>query len=147
MALRDVLHELQQTPRFGVVGGEAMVVFDDVFVPHERVFLNGETKHVGTLVNYFATWHRANYGGCKGGNADVLIGATAKTTRILGTDKNAVVRDKLIEMVHLTETSYGTAIAASAQGHKLPCGSQMVNPMLANVPGAMLKARPPGTCA
>jgi 4-hydroxybutyryl-CoA dehydratase/vinylacetyl-CoA-Delta-isomerase len=120
-------------PRFGVVGGEALVVFEDVFVPNDRIFLNGEVDQCGGMVNYFATWHRANYGGCKGGNADVLIGATAKTTRILGTDKNAVVRDKLIEMVHLTETSYGTAIAASAQGHKLPCGSQMVNPMLANV--------------
>lgn len=120
-------------PRFGIVGGEAMVVFDDVFIPHERVFLNGEVKYCAGMVNSFATWHRANYGGCKAGNADVLIGATAKTTRILGTDRNSVVRDKLTEMVHLTETSYGTAIAASAQGYKLPCGSQMVNPMLANV--------------
>jgi len=120
-------------PRFGVVGGEAMVVFEDVFVPNERVFMNGEVDQCGTMVNYFATWHRANYGGCKSGNADVLIGATAKTTRILGTDRNSIVRDKLTEMVHLTETNYGTAIAASAQGYKLPCGSQMVNPMLANV--------------
>lgn len=120
-------------PRFGVVGGEALVVFEDVFVPHERVFLNGEIEQCGTMVNNFATWHRANYGGCKSGNSDVLIGATAKTTRILGTDRNSVVRDKLTEMVHLTETNYGTALAASASGHKLPCGSQMVNPMLANV--------------
>lgn len=120
-------------PRFGVVGGEALVVFEDVFVPTDRIFMDGEVDQCGNMVNYFATWHRANYGGCKGGNGDVLIGATAKTTKILGTDKNAVVRDKLIEMIHLNETSYGTAIAASAQGHKLPCGSQMVNPMLANV--------------
>jgi 4-hydroxybutyryl-CoA dehydratase / vinylacetyl-CoA-Delta-isomerase len=83
-------------PRFGVVGGEAMVVFEDVFVPNERIFLNGETAHCAKLVNYFATWHRANYGGCKGGNADVLIGATAKMTRILGTERNQVVRDKLV---------------------------------------------------
>ena len=53
-------------PRFGVVGGEAMVVFDNVFVPNEHIFLNGETQYCGGLVNYFATWHRANYGGCKG---------------------------------------------------------------------------------
>ena len=69
------------------------------FVPHDRIFLNGETKYCGGLVNYFATWHRANYGGCKGGNADVLIGATAKMTKILGTEKNAIVKDKLIEMI------------------------------------------------
>ena len=119
-------------PRFGVVGGEAMVVFDDVFVPDENIFLNGETKYCGTLVNYFATWHRANYGGCKGGNADVLIGATAKMTRILGTDRNAIVRDKLVEMVHMNETTYASAIGASAMGYELPCGSFMVEPLMAN---------------
>ena len=119
-------------PRFGVVGGEAMVVFDDVFVPHAMIFMNGETKYCAGLVNYFATWHRANYGGCKGGNADVLIGATAKMTKILGTERNAVVRDKLTEMVHLNETTYASAIGASAMGYALPCGSFMVEPMMAN---------------
>ena len=119
-------------PRFGVVGGEAMIVFDDVFVPNDRVFMDGETAFVADMVTNFATWHRANYGGCKGGNADVLIGATAKMTRILGTDKNAVVRDKLVEMIHMNETTYASAIGASAMGHQLPCGSFMVNPMMAN---------------
>jgi len=118
--------------RFGVVGGEAMIVFDDVFVPTERVFMDGEVAHAAQLVNYFATWHRANYGGCKGGNADVLIGATAKMTRILGTDKNAIVKDKLIEMIHRTETTYASAIGASALGYQLPCGSFMVDPIAAN---------------
>lgn len=118
--------------RFGVVGGEAMIVFDDVFVPTERVFMNGEIDHCATMVNYFATWHRANYGGCKGGNADVLIGATAKMTRILGTDRNSIVKDKLTEMVHLTETTYASAIGSSAMGYQLPCGSFMVDPLLAN---------------
>jgi 4-hydroxybutyryl-CoA dehydratase/vinylacetyl-CoA-Delta-isomerase len=119
-------------PRFGIVGGETMIVFDDVFVPNERVFVNGETAFAGRLVNYFAAWHRTNYGGCKGGNADVLIGATAKMTRILGTDRNAIVRDKLVEMVHLNETAYASAIGASAMGYRLPCGSYMVDQMMAN---------------
>ncbi|MDO8552269.1 MAG: 4-hydroxyphenylacetate 3-hydroxylase N-terminal domain-containing protein, partial [bacterium] len=119
-------------PRFGVVGGEAMVVFDNVFVPNEHIFMNGETQYCAGLVTYFATWHRANYGGCKGGNADVLIGATAKMTRILGTDRNAVVRDKLTEMIHMNETTYASAIGASAMGYKLPCGSYMFDPMMSN---------------
>jgi len=101
-------------------------------VPWERVFLNGETGHVGTLVNYFATWRRANYGGRKGGNADVLIGSTAKMTRVLVTDRNAVVEDKLVEMIHMNETTYASAIGASAMGYQLPCGSYMVDPMMAN---------------
>lgn len=119
-------------PRFGVVGGEAMIVFDDVFVPTERIFLNGEHDYCGRLVEYFATWHRANYGGCKGGNADVLIGATAKMTRILGTAKNAIVKDKLTEMVHLNETTFASAIGASAMGYPLPSGAFMVEPLMAN---------------
>jgi len=119
-------------PRFGVVGGEVMLVFDDVFVPNERIFLNGETEFVGHMVNYFATWHRANYGGCKGGNADVLIGATAKVAQIHGVEKNTIVKDKIIEMIHLTETCYAGAIGASAAGYALPCGSYMVEPMMAN---------------
>jgi 4-hydroxybutyryl-CoA dehydratase/vinylacetyl-CoA-Delta-isomerase len=118
--------------RFGVVGGEALIVFDDVFVPNERVFMDGQVAHSATLVNYFATWHRANYGGCKGGNADVLIGATALMTRILGTERNAMVKDKLTEMVHLTETSYASAIGSAAMGYQLPCGSWMVDPISAN---------------
>ncbi len=119
-------------PRFGVVGGEAMVVFEDVFIPNDRIFMNGETDQCGKMVNYFATWHRANYGGCKGGNADVLIGATAKTTKILGTDKNSIVKDKLVEMIQMNETTYASAIGASAMGYALPCGSFMVEPMMAN---------------
>lgn len=118
--------------RFGVVGGEVMLIFDDVFVPTERVFLDGETKFVGHMVNYFATWHRANYGGCKGGNADVLIGATAKVAQIHGVEKNTIVKDKMIEMIHLNETPYAGAIGASAAGYALPCGSYMVDPMMAN---------------
>ena len=94
--------------------------------------MDGETKHCGQLVNYFATWHRANYGGCKGGNADVLIGATAKMTRVLGTEKNAIVKDKLIEMIHMNETTYASAIGASAMGQMMPSGQFMVDPMMAN---------------
>jgi len=118
--------------RFGIVGGEAMIVFDDVFVPTERVFMDGETAHCGTLVAYFSTWHRANYGACKGGNADVLIGATAKMTRLLGTEGNSIVRDKLVEMVHMNESTYASAIGSAAMGYRLPCGSYMVDPLMAN---------------
>ena len=62
-------------PDFGMVGGEALVVFENVFVPWDRVFMCGEIDQTGTLVERFATLHRQNYGGCKGGVSDVLVGA------------------------------------------------------------------------
>ncbi len=70
---------------FGAVGGEALLVFDDVFVPWERVFMCGEYEFAGLLVERFASYHRQNYGGCKAGVADVLIGACATLAAYQGT--------------------------------------------------------------
>ncbi len=57
---------------------------------------------------------------------------TGKMTKVLGTEKSSVVRDKLTEMIHINETTYASAIGASAMGYALPCGSFMVDPMKAN---------------
>ena len=62
----------------------------------------------------------------------MLIGATAKMTKVLGTEKSSVVRDKLTEMIQMNETTYASAIGASAMGYALPCGSFMVDAMMAN---------------
>ncbi len=117
---------------FGVVGGESTLLFEDVFVPHERVFMAGEGEFAGPLVDRFAAWHRANYGGCKAGNADVLLGATALLAEINGTIGNAMVKDKLTEMVHLVETNYASAVGAAALATQLPAGNWLVDPLLAN---------------
>ncbi|MEW6188085.1 MAG: 4-hydroxyphenylacetate 3-hydroxylase N-terminal domain-containing protein [Thermodesulfobacteriota bacterium] len=120
-------------PSFGGVGGEAVIVFEDVFVPQERVFMNGETEFTNTLVYRFAAHHRANYGGCKTGLIDVLVGAVTYLTQIQGTAKASHVRDKITEMIHLGETLYSSAIACSAEGWPTPSGAYMVDTMLANV--------------
>ncbi|MBC7341156.1 MAG: hypothetical protein H5U02_01655 [Clostridia bacterium] len=77
--------------------------------------------------------HRQNYGGCKGGLADIIIGATYALAEANGVAKASHIRDKLAEMIHLTETMYQGSIACSAEGHKLSCGSYFVDPLLANV--------------
>ena len=117
---------------FGVVGGESTLIFEDVFVPNERVFMAGEGDFAGLLVERFAAWHRANYGGCKAGNADVLLGATALLAEGSGTVGNAIVKDKLTEMVHMVETNFAGAIGSSALAKKLPAGNWLVDPLLAN---------------
>ena len=122
----------QGNPKYGVVGGEAMLILDDVFVPWERVFMCGETEHAGPLVETFTAYHRQNYGGCKSGNLDVLIGATAKLAEIQGTAKASHVRDKLAEMAHLAETMYSGGLACSYECHTLGCGTAIVDPLLAN---------------
>jgi 4-hydroxybutyryl-CoA dehydratase/vinylacetyl-CoA-Delta-isomerase len=117
---------------FGVVGGESTILFEDVFVPNERVFMAGEGDFAGLLVDRFAAWHRANYGGCKAGNADVLLGAAALLCEVNGTIGNAIVKDKLTEMVHLVETNFAGAMGSSALAKQLPAGNWLVDPLLAN---------------
>ncbi|MFH1155501.1 MAG: 4-hydroxyphenylacetate 3-hydroxylase N-terminal domain-containing protein [Pseudomonadota bacterium] len=131
---RDKLERIDVgKPRFGAVGGEAMIVFDDVFIPNERIFLNGEHEFTGTIVYRFAAHHRANYGACKTGLLDVLTGAVAYLCQIQGTARGSHVRDKITEMIHLSETLYSSSIACSAEGGATPSGAFLVDTMLANV--------------
>lgn len=119
-------------PKYGVAGHEALVVFDDVFVPWERVFMCGEYEFSGSFVERFASYHRQNYGGCKTGVGDVLIGAAATIAEYNGVPNASHVRDKLTEMVHLNETMYACGLACSYEGYRLPSGTYFVNPLLAN---------------
>jgi len=120
-------------PSFGAVGGEAVLVFEDVFVPKDRIFMDGEAEFTSPLVYRFAAHHRANYGACKTGLMDVLIGAVSYLSQIQGTAKASHVRDKVTEMIHLCETLYSSSIACSAEGWPTDSGAYMVDTMLANV--------------
>ena len=114
-------------------GVEALTIFDDVFVPNDRIFLNGETEFAGMLVERFAGYHRQSYGGCKVGVGDVLIGAAAVAADYNGVAKASHIKDKLIEMTHLNETLYACGIACSAEGHPTESGSYIIDLLLANV--------------
>jgi 4-hydroxybutyryl-CoA dehydratase/vinylacetyl-CoA-Delta-isomerase len=114
-------------------GQECVVFFEDVFVPGERVFLDGEVGATGTLVDAFAGYHRASYGGCKPGNLDVLLGAAAQVAEDNGVRTVPHVRDKLVEMSYLAETLHGLGLAASHAGTAHPAGVFQVDAMLANV--------------
>ena len=114
-------------------GHEALVIFDNVFVPWERVFMCGEYKFAGILVERFAGYHRQSYGGCKVGVGDVLIGATAQIAEYNGVAKASHVKDKIIEMIHLNETLYACGIACSCQGHPTASGTYLIDLLFANV--------------
>jgi 4-hydroxybutyryl-CoA dehydratase / vinylacetyl-CoA-Delta-isomerase len=113
-------------------GQEAMIVFENVFVPNELVFLDGEFEFAATLVERFTCYHRRSYV-CKTGVGDVLIGAAATIADYNGVERVSHVRDKLVEMTHLNETIYGTGVAASHQGTAMKSGAYLPDEMLANV--------------
>lgn len=117
---------------YAIVGGETLTVLDNVFVPWDRVFMCGEIEFAQDYVTRFAAYHRQNYGGCKVGNSDVLIGATSLIAKMNGANKASHIKDKLIEMTHLAETMYCCSLACSYEGVKEEAGSYYVNTLLAN---------------
>jgi 4-hydroxybutyryl-CoA dehydratase/vinylacetyl-CoA-Delta-isomerase len=114
-------------------GQEIFVIFEDVFVPKESIFMQGETEFSGDLVNRFAGFHRQSYGGCKVGVGDALIGAAALISEYHKTDRASHIRDKLVEMVHLNETLYSCGIACSSLGFQREAGNYEMDMLLANV--------------
>jgi len=113
-------------------GQEALIVIEDVFVPWEHVFLDGEYEFAAELVERFTNYHRRSYV-CKAGVGDVLIGAAALVADYNGVEGASHIRDKLVEMVHLNETIYGAGIAASHESFQRPAGNWENDSMLANV--------------
>jgi 4-hydroxybutyryl-CoA dehydratase/vinylacetyl-CoA-Delta-isomerase len=113
-------------------GQEAMIVIDDVFVPNELVFMDGETEFAAALVERFTAYHRRSYV-CKTGLGDVIIGAAALIADYNGAGSASHVRDKLVEMAHLNETIYGAGIASSHESHATPAGNYEPDDLLANV--------------
>ncbi len=113
-------------------GHESLIIFDDVFVPWDRIFMYKEYDFTGELVEKFTSYHRQSYA-CKVGVGDVLIGAAKTIAEYNGTEKASHIKDKIIEMNHLNETLYCGCIACASEGRKEPCGTYSVDTLLANV--------------
>jgi len=111
---------------------QAFLLFEDVFVPKERVFMCGETKYTLPAVSYFIMPYRSAIGGCVAGQGDIKIGSAILTARTNGlADK--VFREKVIQMHINNETTFAVGIAAAARGKKHPSGAWLCDPLLANV--------------
>lgn len=114
-------------------GQECLVILDDVFVPNENIYMEGEYDFSGVLVEYFAGYHRQSYGGCKVGVGDVLIGAASVIAEYNGVEKVSHIKDKIVEMNHLNETLFSCGMACSACGKKTEAGNYLIDLLLANV--------------
>jgi len=105
------------------------MVFDNVFIPWDRVFHCGETKYSGRMVTRFAKAHRMNCGGaCKVGFADLIIGGTMLAAEYIGVEKVPHIQEKIVDMVRFSETSHACAIAAAMRGREEPKGSGVFLP-------------------
>lgn len=108
------------------------VIFDDVFVPWERVFMCGEIEFAVDMVVKFSSYHRQSHGGCKSGKIDCMTGAALTMMDYNGTAKAGHLKQKVVDMIHRAETLYGCSLAASYEGVKQSSGTYFIDTVLAN---------------
>jgi 4-hydroxybutyryl-CoA dehydratase/vinylacetyl-CoA-Delta-isomerase len=129
-AERDLAEDLEElgNPVFGQ-RETSMVIFDNVFIPWERVFHCGEYPYSVKLVTRFARTHRMTCGGtCKVGFMNQIIGAAKLIQEYKGLEKAAHINEQLAEMVVLRETGRSCGLAAAYRGAEEPPGSGVFLP-------------------
>ncbi len=112
---------------------ENFIIFDDVFVPWDRVFLCGEYKYATLAAHLFALFHRHSYTGCKPGTTDIIMGLGALIAEYNNVYDKPNIREKLVELASVAELVYAAGIASAMYGTKTPCGTFMPNEVYANV--------------
>ena len=118
-----------------------VAIFDDVFVPWDKVFLAGEWEHSQFLTSSYATHHRHSCIGARAGFGDLLIGAGVLMIESNGLDPDRAphLRDDLVELIKIVEGFYACGVAASVYGFKDPSGVFQPDGVFANV-GKLLLA-------
>lgn len=112
---------------------ESFTVFDNVFIPWDRVFLCGEVDMGGKLALQFAEYHRHSYTGCKPAMTDVIMGATALVADYNGVGNAQHIRTKLAHLIGISELVYAAGIAASYHSRKTASGTYVPNNNFVNV--------------
>jgi 4-hydroxyphenylacetate 3-monooxygenase/4-hydroxybutyryl-CoA dehydratase/vinylacetyl-CoA-Delta-isomerase len=112
---------------------DCLTIFDDVFVPWERVFVCGEWEYASLLTGYFATFHRHSYCGCKPGTADIFMGAAALISEYNGLKNISHIRDKIVDFIMIAELVYACGIAAAIHGRKTSSGTYLPDIVYSNI--------------
>lgn len=110
---------------------QAYLIFQDCFVPNERIFMCKEFKYSGKIIEYFTANYRACIGACVAGQGDVMIGAGALMARVNGLAAGTF-SGKMVEMAVNNETTYAMGIGAMALGKKGPGGMWVADSLQAH---------------
>ena len=114
------IHNLREREHFkrGFMPGatDSYIIFDNVFIPWERVFLCGEHQHGGVLALLFGLFHRHSYSGCKPAIGDLIVGTAALAAEYNNIQRASHVRHKLAELIMITELGYAAGYTASDLG-------------------------------
>lgn len=129
MAHEDSL-DAPMSGRFSLV--ETLTIFEDVFVPWERVFMCGEWQYAGRLVELFAIYHRHTYAGAKAAMFDLLIGAATLAAEYNGVAEARHIQDKLADLMQASELIYAAGVAAALESTTAGPGTAVPDPVKTN---------------
>ena len=116
---------------------ESLTVFDDVFVPYERVFMcgrdnEGVCRYAGYLALMFAHYHRHSYTGCKTAVSEVIASQAALVAEVNDIHKESHVRSKLCDIIQTAELVFAAGEAAAHHGIQFPSGQWVPDEILTN---------------
>ncbi len=129
--------EHMDAPGLQMGDAETYIIFDDVFVPNERIFLNGhgdprQTPYAGFLALMFAHYHRHTYTGCKPAVSEILASAAALVAEYNGIEKASHVQDKLSHIIGIAELVFAAGESSARHSEKSPSGTQIPDEILTN---------------
>jgi 4-hydroxybutyryl-CoA dehydratase/vinylacetyl-CoA-Delta-isomerase len=123
---------------FAKVGDvESLTIFDDVFVPEERVFMNGldnegVCRYAGYLALMFAHYHRHSYTGCKTAVSEVIASQAALVADVNDIAKESHVREKICDIISTAELVFSAGVASAYRAVKFPSGQYVPDEILTN---------------
>ena len=113
---------------------DSTVIFDDVFIPRERVFLQGEWQFAGDLAYMFGNFHRLSAETYKAAELELVAGAAALMAEYNGVERAPHIRDKLTWLAMYAEATEVMGRAACEHCVSEPDSDLAYpNPMYANI--------------
>lgn len=125
------------TPTLKMGDVETFIIFDDVFIPKERVFLNGnadpnQTAYAGFLALMFAHYHRHSYTGCKPAISEILASSASLVAEYNGIEQTSHARDKISHLIGTAELVFAAGESSARHSEKAPSGTQVPDEILTN---------------
>ena len=110
---------------------DAIVVFNDVFVPWERVFMCGEWQHAMTLAYHFSYFHRHTAVSYKIPMSELILGAARAMAEYNGIQDAPHIKDRILELTMYVDTLKSLARAA-CMDNIMHGGVAVPNPAITN---------------
>lgn len=111
---------------------EAFVIFDDVFVPAERVFLDGEAGHAAVFAHALGLWERLKALAHMADEGDLLVGLAQLAAEANGLAKVSHVREKINDMIIYATLVRAGLHAAAANAQVTPQGLAVPDELFTN---------------